>query len=160
MIPKNTAIFLNCQVDPNIQILSAGQSLKPTHTIRNPCFVLAVWIWFYDMLEINESNKKVRLTLGNIIIENERATMVFVATLFDVVNSLAVFAYLAFFVFLNLKKTWPASYCFHSLFAFHRSNQSFNLKFVEVDLLLQLAFLFSRLLCRFHKRVVLFLDCL
>lgn len=41
-IPKKTAIFLNCQVNPNVTIMIAGESLKLSSSIRNPCFVLAV----------------------------------------------------------------------------------------------------------------------
>jgi hypothetical protein len=41
-IPKMTAIFLNCQVNPNVTVLTSGESLKLISSIRSPCFMLAV----------------------------------------------------------------------------------------------------------------------
>ena len=41
-IPKNTIIFLNCQVNPGITLLVEGQPLKLSSTVRNPCFMLAI----------------------------------------------------------------------------------------------------------------------
>lgn len=60
--------------------------------------------WFYELyVRINESNKKLGLSLGNIIIVNKRATLVFIAAFFDVIYPLAVFADLALLVLLDLQ---------------------------------------------------------
>lgn len=43
-IPKKTAIILNCQINPKVTLLVAGEPLKLSMNIRNPCFFLAVWM--------------------------------------------------------------------------------------------------------------------
>ena len=40
--PKKTAIFLNCQVNPNVSVLVAGQELKLSSNIKNTCYVLDI----------------------------------------------------------------------------------------------------------------------